>query len=266
MSIRIMSEVWRTNLPTTEKMILLVIADHATDEGDNAWPSQMTIAARASCNVRTVQRSINELVAKGYLWVEKRGGGSATCRDDRRPHRYTIVLKKLRGDKTPPRKEERGDIQAGNGATITTDTGRLSRPMKHPNETPKETPGLFEIFWRAYPRKTAKGAAKKAWEKLKAEEQLAAIEGAQRFAEDPNRDETFTPHPATWINAERWLDDPLPPRKMTPEEIKARELLEARAKTEKEREAAKRLAEADEEARRKAVPMPEYLKEILKRI
>ena len=266
MSIRVMSEVWRTNLPTTEKMILLVIADHATDEGDNAWPSQQTIATRASCNVRTVQRSINELVAKGYLWVEKRGGGSANCRDDRRPHRYTIVMKKLRDDKLPPRKKDRGDIDDTNEATITTDTGRLSRPMKHPIETPLETPGVFDNFWKAFPRKTAKGAARKAWDKLTAEEQLAAIAGAERFAADPNRDETFTPHPATWLHAERWLDEPLPPRKLTQEEIRDREMAESRERARREREAAQRLAELDEAARAKAVPMPEHLKELLRRV
>lgn len=247
-------------------MILLVIADHATDEGDNAWPSQQTIATRASCNVRTVQRSINELVAKGYLWVEKRGGGSASCRDDRRPHRYTIVLKKLRGDKTPPRKEERGDNHDANEATSTTATGRQSRPMKHPIEPPIETPGEFDLFWKAYPRKTAKGAAKKAWEKMNITDQLAAIEGAKRFAADPNRDETFTPYPATWLNAERWGDEPLPPRKRSQEEIRAAEIAEARGKARRDREAAQRLAELEDAARAKAVPMPEYLKDLLKRV
>lgn len=247
-------------------MILLVIADHATDEGDNAWPSQQTIATRASCNVRTVQRSINELVAKGYLWVEKRGGGSANCRDDRRPHRYTIVLKKLRDDKMPPRKKDRGDIEDINEATFTTETGRLSRPMKHPIETPLETPDEFDNFWKAFPRKTAKGAARKAWVKLTPEEKRLAIVGAVRFAADPNRDATFTPHPATWLAAERWSDEPLPPRKLTQEEIRDREMAESRERARKEKEAAQRLTELEEAARNKAVPMPEDLKKLLRRV
>lgn len=258
--------MWRTNLPTTEKMILLVIADHATDEGDNAWPSQQTIATRASCNVRTVQRTINELAAKGYLWVQKRGGGSANCRDDRRPHRYTIVLSKLRGDKTTPRKEERPDIDDTNDPTLTTATGRLSRPMKHPKETPLETPGEFEIFWKIYPRKTAKGAARKAWDKLTATDQLAAVAGAKRFAADPNREETFTPYPATWLNAEQWEDEPLPPLKLSQEAIREAERVRAREKARAEREASESLTQLQEAAREKAVPMPEYLKDLLKRV
>ena len=62
MSIRLMSEVWRTDLPTVEKMVLLVIADHASDDGTEAWPSQATIAKKASISIRTVQRAVNSLV------------------------------------------------------------------------------------------------------------------------------------------------------------------------------------------------------------
>ena len=54
MSIRLMSEVWGTKLPTVEKMVLLVIADHANDEGTEAWPPQATIATKATISVRTV--------------------------------------------------------------------------------------------------------------------------------------------------------------------------------------------------------------------
>jgi hypothetical protein len=138
--------------------------------------------------------------------------------------------------------------------------------MKHPIETPIETPGEFDKFWKVFPRKTAKGAARKAWDKLNKEDQLAAIAGAERFAADPNREETFTPYPATWLNAEQWLDEPLPPRKLSQEEIRERELAEAREKTRREREASQRLAELEEAARGRAVPMPENLKELLRRV
>ena len=69
----------------------------------------------------------------------------------------------------------------------------------------------FDLFWSAYPRKTAKGAARKAFalalKKTTAEKLTAA---AESFAKDPNREEGFTAHASTWLNQERWLDDPLP--------------------------------------------------------
>lgn len=264
MSIRIMSEIWKTRLPTSEKMVLLIIADHASDDGTEAWPSQRLIAEKASLTIRTVQRCINNLQAEGWLHMDKRAGGSINCRDDRRPNKYTIHLGKIRGDTTSQRKG-RGDIEGGNEATLAPATGRLLRPMNHPKEPPLETP-LFEDFYKAYPRKTAKGAARKAWEKLSPEDRQKAVEGALRYSNDPNRDESFTAYPATWLNAERWLDEPLPLRKLTQEEIKAREILESRAKAESERIRQQKIDEENRRAKEQAVPMPDYLKDLLRRV
>lgn len=262
MSIRIMAEVWRTELPTIEKMVLLVIADHASDDGTEAWPSQATIAAKASISVRTVQRSVNSLVSKGYLWMQKGAGGSATCREDRRPHRYTILLGKLRGDIVTTR-ADRGDTQADSGATITPSTGRLSRPMNHPNDPPNETP-MFDLFWDAYPIKAGKQAARKAWEKaIKNEKPDVIISGAERYAADPNRHPSFTAHAATWLNAGRWADAPLPERIKTVEEKRADELAISRAKDERERIERERWQAELQEQQSRSVPMPDNFKQLL---
>lgn len=264
-----MSEIWKTNLPTSEKMVLLIIADHASDDGTEAWPSQRLIAEKASLTIRTVQRCINNLQAEGWLHMDKRAGGSINCRDDRRPNKYTIHLGKIRGD-TTSRRKGRGDIEVIDEATLAPATGRHTRPMNHPKEPPLETPtnGVpsFEDFYKAYPRKTAKGAAQKAWDKLPLEDRQKAVEGALRYSNDPNRDPSFTAYPATWLNAQRWLDEPLPPRKFSQEEIKARELLESRAKAETERLRSQKLDEERRRAEAQAVPMPDYLKDLLKRV
>lgn len=273
MSIRIMAEVWRTSLPTIEKMVLLIIADHASDDGSEAWPSQATIAAKASISIRTVQRSVNSLVTKGYLWMQKGAGGSATCRDDRRPHRYTIRLDKLRGD-TVTTRQERGDSQSDNGATITPSTGRLSRPMNHPNEPSNETPvdvikgkDEFDMFWNTYPLKVGKAAAKRAWEKaIKIEKVEVILIGAYRYANDPNRHPSFTAHASTWLNAGRWADAPLPERVKTLDEKKAEELAVSRAKEERERIERERWQAELREQEAKAVPMPDNFKQLLREL
>jgi hypothetical protein len=243
-------------------MVLLVIADHASDDGTEAWPSQATIAAKASISIRTVQRAVNSLVAAGYLWMEKGAGGSVNCREDRRPHRYTINIKRLRGD-TESTREERGDIEADNGATLATPTGRLSRPMNHPNKPSNETPE-FDLFWKYYPIKVGKAAAQKAWVKVvKVEAADVIIAGAIRYADDPNRHPSFTAHAATWLNAHRWNDSALPPRVLTPEERREKELAESRAKSEKDRLETLRWQQEIEEQKALAVPVPENLREIL---
>lgn len=80
------------------------------------------------------------------------------------------------------------------------------------------TSEAFEEFWRTYPRKTAKGNARTAYQK--ALSKITAIElqkAAERFAEDPNLpDPQFVPHAGTWLNQERWTDGALPPRVQKP--------------------------------------------------
>jgi hypothetical protein len=71
----------------------------------------------------------------------------------------------------------------------------------------------FDEFWSAFPRHVAKGAARKAWKSaLRLADADTLIAGAERYAQDPNRDPAFTCHASTWLRAERWEDEPLPAR------------------------------------------------------
>ena len=257
-----MSEVWLTKLPLTEKMVLLVIADHASDDGTEAWPSQATIAKKASVSIRTVQRAVNTLVEKGFIYMQKGAGGSATCREDRRPHKYTINLAVLRGDAQTTRKS-RGDSDDLDGATITPSTGRLSRPMNLPSEPSKETP--FDLFWKVYPLKVGKAAAKKAWDKaITQEDRDNIITGALKYAQDPNRHPSYTAHASTWLNAGRWADDPLPPREVSPDEKRSLEATAARLKAERDKADSQAWFAEQEALKRKAVPMPESIKKLVR--
>ena len=72
----------------------------------------------------------------------------------------------------------------------------------------------FEEFWNAYPRKTDKGGAAKAFDKArKRTSERTLIAAAARLAADPNLPEAqYIPHATTWLNGSRWDDGPLPPR------------------------------------------------------
>ncbi|CAB4127620.1 hypothetical protein UFOVP95_41 [uncultured Caudovirales phage] len=81
-------------------------------------------------------------------------------------------------------------------------------PSLTPSSSPTHTRVRegFEIFWKAYPRKTGKGAAEKAWAKATARldpEVIFSAIAAYPWQEDPQ----FIPHPATWLNQKRWLDE-----------------------------------------------------------
>lgn len=76
----------------------------------------------------------------------------------------------------------------------------------------------FATFWDTYPRKVAKPNAEKEWAKLvKAGElpdmdTLLAAVANQSDAKDWRTDQTFCPHPATWLNGKRWQDSVTPAR------------------------------------------------------
>ena len=79
--------------------------------------------------------------------------------------------------------------------------------------TPHQTE-QFEHFWKSYPRRIGKGAARKAFEKAL---KLATVEeimtGLHRqIPYYQSREQQFIPHPTTWLNQERWSDDPQPTR------------------------------------------------------
>lgn len=102
-----------------------------------------------------------------------------------------------------------------------------------PPKAPQGADGpFFARFWDAYPRKVGKGAARKAWAKLRADEGLlrailAAVE-RDKSTEQWRRDGgQYIPYPATWLNQCRWEDEPEaapdhpnepPPPPPTPEE------------------------------------------------
>ena len=72
----------------------------------------------------------------------------------------------------------------------------------------------FEDFWNIWPRKDAKMPAQKAFSKLKLDwNDLSAIqsdiERRLRIGEwvASKEKRKFIPHPASYLNAERWTDD-----------------------------------------------------------
>lgn len=72
----------------------------------------------------------------------------------------------------------------------------------------------FEIFWGIYPRKVGKGNAKKSWMKIKPDENICrkiakSLQESMQSEQWQKDSGQFIPHPATWLNQERWEDEPV---------------------------------------------------------
>ena len=74
----------------------------------------------------------------------------------------------------------------------------------------KQKDDRFEAFWSAYPKRVGRGAAEKSFKKVKVgdfEALMASLASHKRSPEWLKEDGQFIPHPATWLNQKRWLDD-----------------------------------------------------------
>ena len=69
------------------------------------------------------------------------------------------------------------------------------------------SPSSFDVFWEAYPRKTGKMAAEKAWKKHNPDidKCLTALEWQKKDVQW--QDKAYIPHPATWLNRGSWDDE-----------------------------------------------------------
>jgi hypothetical protein len=70
----------------------------------------------------------------------------------------------------------------------------------------------FDEFWASYPRKVGKGEARKCFDKAIQKttltRMLATIAWQRHTPQWLKNGGAYVPHPATWLNGERWDDEP----------------------------------------------------------
>lgn len=98
-------------------------------------------------------------------------------------------------------------------STASRSTSRAGARTPASAHTREAADAAFATFWATYPRRTAKRDARKAWDKALTRSDAATITAAAaRYRDEPGRDSRYTPHPATWLNGDRWEDERRPPR------------------------------------------------------
>jgi biotin operon repressor len=196
----------RTDLTSTEKLIVCNLMDRS---GNNrvAWPGYDCIGKDLGLSKSAVLRAVTLLEQKGILVIERNNGLS---------NRYRIAT----GSETLP-VSKRHLNRCRNATTASSETlpeldqlnyTQRTRPTKSKIDTSKTQGEGFEKFWNAYPRKTAKAAARKAWQKIKLSPELLetilkAIENQRQSDQWIKDSGKFIPYPATWLNGQRWTDE-----------------------------------------------------------
>lgn len=94
----------------------------------------------------------------------------------------------------PSEEEEEAETESKSEAKSNPNTSRAS---------------AFDVFWKAYPKKTGKEAAKKSFARAKADigTMLSALEVQKQSEQWTKNNGQFIPNPTTWLNQGRWEDE-----------------------------------------------------------
>ena len=185
---------WITYSGVSDKAVRLysVLARFADNHTHEAFPSRETLAEKMSCSAKSIDRASQELIELGAMTKRQRLNSSLV---------YTLRVSKgvdtaVQGGSTPVSKGVDKDVHL----TRTTEL------------EPENLSTSFNEFWDVYPRKMGKGEARGAFQKAVNRHGLDTVmEGVRRLAADPNLPAPqFVPRASTWLNQERWGDDPYP--------------------------------------------------------
>lgn len=220
--------------------LYLVLRQHADSRGD-CFPSRRRLSDLLRVSLPTLDKARQQLVDVGALTMDRRKGAGdewlsciyrvhweakgskeslpGVVKNLSDPSKESYALTKTQLTYT----EDPKDIDHHDTNDVTPRPSQAHRANESP--TGQDVPGTnavavrspqmadFDRFWDAYPRRVGKKAAYVAWTKAVTEaDPETIIAGALRYANDPNRDDTYTAHPQTWLRAGRWDDEPLPAR------------------------------------------------------
>lgn len=214
--------------------LYLILRQHADANGES-FPSRQRLADLLGISLPTLDKARAGLIDVGALTMDRRqgrngewlsctytvhwephGGSQESCpplvKELAQPSKETCNLTKTHLSQT------RDLISPSTGSPVEPLSGLEMAPPPDTPDAPSQ--GLtvaegdsFARFWRAYPRRVGKRAARAEWDRATRQaDPETIITGAQRYADDPNREPAYTAHPSTWLRAGRWDDEPLPAR------------------------------------------------------
>lgn len=200
-----MVPAWVLDSGISDKAIRLyaVLAGYADSETGQAFPGRSLLAKRMGCSLKTVDRAVTELIGVGAIRKQQR-----VSEGHYQSSLYTVVridptsrkTRPLVTDDATPRHTRRDPVSPVTHRTITTELEPYEQESLN---------NMFIEFWNLYPLKRGKGAAAKAFQKAIHKISIEKLlDATRRFRDDPHRPYDFTPLASTWLNQERWDDEP----------------------------------------------------------
>lgn len=192
--------------------LYLVLRQHG-DAQAMSYPGRRRLSELTQASVKSVDRAKDELVAVGAICYVRRHSEHGDWTSNLYHVHWESSLACVVSDATSGQKRPHGRDKNDPTGRDKNDTLTKTQVEPRPNEYTQR----FESFWRAYPRREAKGQAFKAWQKaIKTTNQQLIINAAQEYAESYTGEFQFIPLPASWLNAQRWLDERPKPKQSGP--------------------------------------------------
>lgn len=209
MSVTLMGKAFALELEPSLKLVLLALADRADDDGGSCHPGQEYLAKKCSMGVRTIRRHLSELEDRGYISrrARFRAEGKGRTSD---AFRLTLDLPaNLAAGNEPTNRPDDDGLTGQNASDQPANSGRgYTRDTSGTHQTRARSG--FASFWDTYPRKAgrrkAEAAYRRALERGTEEEILDGL--TAHLPSWRGCEPRFIPHPATWLDQDRWLDEP----------------------------------------------------------
>jgi hypothetical protein len=197
----------------TQQKILYAVIFNLTHKNGFCWASNNYFANELNVSIRTIQRDIDKLIKHGFLnrVDELTARGKETKR-----LLYVmdapIAIKPATGKQTTPHAKNGAPPHVTFGTPPHAKNGTHNKQVI--NKTSKEIKNitknvLFDAFWEMYPNKVGKGKAMSTWQKVMREEKNIMDALPRHVAQwvALGTEKKYIPHPATWLNQQRWLDE-----------------------------------------------------------
>lgn len=228
MSVAAVAWAFEQALPPNEKVVLLALADCENGQSLACMPGQEFLAEKASMSVRTVQRMLIALEAKGLISRDRRTLSSGQRTSDS----YTLSLRSQpHANLSGGHQANTTTVSGGNTTTVSgireQEEGTGSNPIVPSGQDdveddeaaePSPIERLIDEVWNLYPtprRSTRKVVSQKintliTTTKASEREELATtiLEALRthcdRWRTWPADEQKFIPLLTTWLNQERW--------------------------------------------------------------
>ena len=217
---------WFRRLKPIAKLLFLYICDNCDWGG--FWEIDLPWAALSiGCNEELIYGAFEEIkphlvVREAYCWLPKfikhqrniKEGGvtfkaAMKCLESR-PEFRDVIEKELN------KNQEKTLFSQWEPTGSPVDSKGIGKG-KGISKSKKQSPSKivdkkFEQFWKAYPKKVGKGAARKSFEKIKPSDELlqkilSAVEQQSKSEQWLKEGGRYIPNPSTWLNQERWDDE-----------------------------------------------------------